>query len=452
MAQTQQKTLERILIVDDSSLTREVIQRNLVAEGYQTDTAEGVEHALGILRQEPVDLVITDLKMPDGNGIELVEYVRQNHPNSEVMLITGYPSINDAVHAVKHGATEYLVKPFTDQELLSAVQRSLKTLHCRRLVLHKPLDLEHYGLIGSSPAMESVFELVAKAAASDATLLIHGESGTGKELIARAVHYHGSRRTAPFVTVNCSAIPENLIESELFGHVKGAFTDARGSRAGFFQIADGGTIFLDEIGDASLNLQAKLLRVLQTGEMFMVGSSRVQMVNVRVVAASHRDLAGMIPQEKFREDLFYRLNVIECVMPPLRQRGDDILLLVNHFLRRLESRSGRKLSVSEAVLNALRQYDWPGNVRELENLMQRVAILVDEHEAIGLAHLPVHIRGKNCLRRMWNLDRTLAEVEKEHIAAVLKLSKDNKTKAAKILGINRKTLREKLKRYDLSSR
>ena len=305
-------TKERILIVDDSGATLEVLQRNLTAAGYRVFTAPGVAEAVAILEGTTLDLVITDFKMPKVSGLDLVRHVRENFKDTEVMMITGYPSIEGAVNAIKTGAEEFLAKPFTDEELLSAVQRALDKLKLRRsgrMTLGHAVP-SHKGFVGDSRVMQDIFVAIGKAASTFATVLITGESGTGKELVSRAIHYGSGRSSAPFVPVNCGGIPEALLESELFGHVKGAFTGADESRAGFFHAADGGTIFLDEVSDMSLAMQVKLLRVLQDKEVCMVGSNRSRKVDVRILAATNRDLHGLVKKGLFREDLFYRLNVI----------------------------------------------------------------------------------------------------------------------------------------------
>lgn len=443
----RKKKLEKrfkILAVDDSLDTLEVIQRNLTPEGYKVFTASSVNEAVNILETDSIDLVITDLKMPIVGGLDLIRHVRENLRDVEIMMITGYPSIKGAVEAVKSGAEEYLVKPFTDKELLSAVQRMLEKLVRRRTSQSKnPLN-NSYGIIGDSKEMQYVFKQIEKAASTDATMVISGESGTGKELVARAVHYNSDYSSAPFVPVNCTAIPNNLLESELFGHVKGAFTGAKGSRAGFFQVADGGTIFLDEIGDASQSMQGKLLRVIQNKEIYMVGSSRTRKINTRVIAATNKDLLSLVEKGVFREDLYYRINVINIPLPALREHRNDILLLINHFLEKFSKEMDRPmLNISDDALRVLVNYQWPGNVRELENLIQRLAIIKDD-DFIHVTDLPALM--KFYVNQKKDVNRTLADVEIEHIRHVLASVNGNKTKAAKVLGIDRKTLREKLKK------
>ncbi len=431
-----------ILVVDDSPDTLEVVRRNLEARGYRVFTASGVPDAVQLLETTPVELVITDLKMPRVSGLELVRHVRENYSGTEVMMITGYPSIGGAVDAVKGGAQEYLAKPFTEEELEAAVRRAIDKRKMRRMVDGVQPETSHYGLVGDSPAMRKVYLEISKAAPASATVLITGESGTGKELVARAIHYQSRRAAAPFVPVNCAAIPEGLLESELFGHVKGAFTGAAETRAGFFQTADGGTIFLDEISATALSMQVRLLRVLQNREVCMVGSSRTRAVDIRVVAATNRDLLALVQKQAFREDLYFRLNVIGIELPPLRERSDDVLLLVHHFAGIHAAEQGRPVPrFSDQSLQVLRRYHWPGNVRELENVVQRLVVMTDS-DVIDVPDLPAPMRFSALNRSA--CDRTLAEVETEYIRNVLASVGGNRTKAAEILGIDRKTLRLKL--------
>ncbi len=445
MTQTQAK--ESILVVDDAPETLELLQRNLEAEGYRVFPAPGVPEALDLLESTPVDLVITDFRMPKVTGLDLIRHVRQNLKDTEVVMITGYASIEGAVEAVKTGAEEYLAKPFTDQELLDAVRRALAKRERRRAVGEPAEEVAApAGLVGQSSVMLEVFRAIRKAAQTTATVLISGESGTGKELVARAIHYGGPRASAPFVPVNCGGIPDGLIESELFGHMKGAFTGAVTSRAGFFLTADGGSIFLDEVSELSLACQAKLLRVIQDREVFMVGATRSRRVDVRILAATNKDLLALVRRQAFREDLYFRLNVINIEVPPLRDRGSDILALANHFARKFAHEQGQVVPrFSDAVLESFLAYQWPGNVRELENVVQRLVVMTEENE-IDIPSLPAAMRPS--LSRARGTNRSLAEVESEHIQAVLGSVGGNKTLAAKILGIDRKTLREKLKHLE----
>ena len=442
---------DSILVVDDAPDTIELLQRNLESRGYQVFTAPNAMEAIKILETTAVDLVITDLKMPGASGIELIRHIRENFRDIEVMMITGYPTIESAVKAVKSGAEEYLTKPFTDTELFSALEQVFEKIHVHRAI-HPPWHRSQkspYGLIGESEAMQKVFSAIAKATTTSATTLIIGESGTGKELVARAIHYNSPRNSAPFVPVNCGAIPEELLESELFGHIKGAFTGATETRAGFFQTADGGTIFLDEISETSLSMQVKLLRVLQDKEVYMVGSTRSRKVDVRILASTNKDLLNLMKKGLFREDLFFRLNVITIDIPPLRERGEDIFLLTQYFATKFAEELGKpKLRFSENAMSVLRNYHWPGNVRELENVVQRLVVMT-EGDLIEVPDLPSLMRF-SALQKT-GLNRTLSEVEAEYIRNVLTSVGGNKTRAAEILGIDRKTLREKLSKMGKGS-
>ncbi|HPA45763.1 MAG TPA: sigma-54 dependent transcriptional regulator [bacterium] len=446
MPTTSSSEKRSVLVVDDAPNTVELLERNLSSQGYTVFTAPGVPEALTILQATPIDLVITDQKMPRVSGLDLVRYVRENLRDTEVIMITGYPSIEGAVKAVKIGAEEYLAKPFTDEELLSAVSRAFEKMCARR---REKAATNHetpppYGLIGESAPMRQVYRAIAKAASTSATVLIAGESGTGKELVARAIHYGSPRASASFVPVNCGGIPESLLESELFGFTRGAFTGATETRAGFFQTADGGTVFLDEISETSLNMQVKLLRVLQEKEVRMVGSSRGRKVDVRILASTNNDLPTLVKKGLFREDLYFRLNVIAIDLPPLRQRGDDILLLVRYFTEKISKELGKTVPrFTPEVLHILRDcHHWPGNVRELENLVHRLVVMT-EAECIQTPDLPPYMRFSVLYEP--DLNRTLAEVEVEYIRNVLASVHGNKTKAAQILGIDRKTLRDKIK-------
>lgn len=440
---------ENILVVDDSPETLEVLQRNLSSQGYRVMITPAIDEAVGILEESQIDLVITDLKMPGSSGLDLIRYVRENFKDTEVMMITGYASIEGAVEAVKTGAEEYLSKPFTDEELFTAVRRVLGKLQMRRAIQAQTLRTPKasQGLIGESESMKKIFHAIAKASSTTATVLITGESGTGKELVARAIHYSSPRSSAPFVPVNCGGIPEGLLESELFGHVKGAFTGATESRAGFFQTADRGSIFLDEISEMGLAMQVKLLRVLQDKEVCMVGASRTRKVDVRIIAATNKVLLSLVKKGLFREDLFFRLNVITIEIPPLRDRDDDILHLTRYFAEKFAAEFDKPVPIfSEKALQILKSYHWPGNIRELENVVHRMIVMVEE-DIIDAPDLPSLMRYS--VPRGKKLNRTLEEVEREHIQNVLARVNGNKTQAARILGINRKTLRERLKKFEM---
>jgi two-component system response regulator HydG len=432
-----------ILVVDDSLETVELIKRNLESEGYQVYTASNVQSGVKLLSTVNVNLVITDLKMPGDNGIELVRHVSENCKGTGTLVITGFPSIQGAIESIKIGAEEYLVKPFTDEELFKSVERVLsKTSKFKREAAS--VSPATFGIIGTSERMQSVFKTINKAKNTNATVLINGESGTGKELVARALHYGSNASAAPFVPVNCGGIPDSLLESELFGYVKGSFTGATETRAGFFQTADGGTIFLDEISNTSLAMQAKLLRVLQEREFYMVGSKKPNKVNIRVVAATNVDLMQLVKKGLFRQDLYYRLNIITVDLPPLRERDKDTVLLLDFFLNKYVRELGKgPMQFSTKALKTLTQYEWPGNVRELQNLVHRLVIMADDN-TIDTPDLPENFRFS--ATRSKGLNRRLAEVEKDYITDVLAANKNNISQAAVILGIDRKTLREKLKR------
>jgi len=436
---------EKILVVDDSLDTQEILKRTLSRKGYVVFTVSGVEQAVRLLREKSFDLVITDLKLKGTGGIELVRHIVSNYKDVEVIMITGYPSIESAVQAVKEGAGDYLVKPFTDDELFSSVENVLEKVRVRKITLDRTngKSFEKYGIIGKSDAMRKVFEIIEKSSKTDFTVLITGESGTGKELVARAIHYSGPRANAPFVPVNCGGIPEELLESELFGFMKGSFTGAMESRAGFFQTADGGTIFLDEVSEMSVSMQAKLLRVLQDREVYMIGSRKPYKVNVRVIAATNKNLSRLIEKGTFREDLYYRINMINIEIPPLRDRGDDIILLTNYFARKFSEELEKPVPrFTDEALMYFKRYHWPGNVRELENVVGRL-VLMCESDVIDVPDLPSVMRFS--IREKKDLTKSLAEVEVEYIKNVLESVNGNKSIAAKILKIDRKTLTNKLK-------
>ena len=435
-----------ILIVDDSYDMLEVLRRHLGLLDYHTFQASDVTDAIEILRNSSINLLITDLQMPGIDGMELVKYATEHFPDVPVLVITGFPSVAGAVEAVKSGAMEYIVKPFTHKELKTAVEKAFSQKQGVIKQASKPKWAESNlsGLIGTSEALKEVIDLIDRIKDNKATVLISGESGTGKELVARAIHYNGRFSKAPFIPVNCGAIPESLLESELFGFVKGSFTGANETRAGFFQAADGGTIFLDEIGNASSTVQARLLRVIQEKEIMMIGANRSQKIDVRIIAATNNDLFAMTKTNLFREDLYYRLNVISINMPPLRDRQDDIPQLTHHFIYKY-SREYQKSQVilTEKAMELLKRHSWPGNIRELENVVQRSLIMADDR--IDVAQLPDYLKTPVPKSRKKEELVTLKEAEKDYILKVLKAVDNNKTKAANILGIDRKTLRQKIR-------
>ncbi|WP_421946799.1 sigma-54-dependent transcriptional regulator [Phaeodactylibacter xiamenensis] len=440
-----------ILLVDDSQDMLEVLRRQLNALQYNTFQSTSVTDAIDLLQHARIDLLITDMRMPGLDGMHLVKYAKSNFPDLPVLVITGFPSVSGAVEAVKSGALDYLSKPFTAKELQQAVQQVFrqqdgKTDTTVSTATEEEQTIDYHGIIGQSQPVMELIDLIERIKDTRATTLIQGESGTGKELVARAIHYSGPYRQAPFVTVNCGAIPEHLLESELFGFVKGAFTGANETRPGFFHAADGGTIFLDEIGNASAAVQTRLLRVIQEKEVKMVGTNTVQKVDLRVIAATNSDLYTLSQQGQFREDLYYRLHVIDLHTPPLRQRKSDLPLLIRHFLDKYAKSYGRpKPGVTPEAMYRLKAHDWPGNIRELENAVQRALILCDGQ--IEVADLPAYLHAADHTLRMAQPQALLSlrEMEQQHIRRVLDAVDGNKTAAAKILGINRKTLRIKLK-------
>lgn len=442
---------ESVLVVDDSLEMLELLQRQLKGMHFITFQASNVHDAIEVLKHTSVDLLITDLQMPEVNGMQLVHYVKEHYPELPVLVVTGYPSISGAVEALKSGVIDYLVKPFTQLELSQSVENCLlKNRKEKRQVktqekLDNPSPFAVLGMIGRSESMKRLAEIIQLIKNNTATVLIEGESGTGKELVARAIHYSGQRSKAPFISVNCGAIPENLLESELFGFLKGSFTGAMENRVGFFQAANTGTIFLDEIGNASHNVQSRLLRVLQEKEITMIGSSKAQKIDVRIIAATNAGLQQMVRQGTFREDLYYRLNVVNIEMPPLRERKDDIPLLVHFFLRKHGSEFDRTPEISPQAQDILIRHSWPGNVRELENVIQRSLIMgrgsIDVKDLSDYLKIQAPKNSGNSQTEFL----TLKEQEKEYILKVLDSVDQNKTKAAEILGIDRKTLGQKIK-------
>ena len=434
---------ENLLIVDDDFDMLEVLDRHLKQENYHTYKAGSVMEAIDILKHSSIDLLITDLQMPGMNGMELVKYVDDHYPEIPKLVITGYPSIDNALTAIKSGALDYLPKPFTKTELLTSVKKSLANrTSVKKSTATKENRSNYGGMVGSSAKFEELVDIIERVKNNRATILIRGESGTGKELVARAIHYKGSFAQNPFVAVNCGAIPENLLESELFGSTKGAYTGASETREGYFQAANGGTIFLDEIGTASLAVQVRLLRVLQEKEVRKLGARNSEKIQVRVIAATNSDLREMVEKGSFREDLYYRLNVVDILTPPLRERKEDILPLAKTFLEKYQRDYGKSgLKLSDKTVEILKRYNWPGNIRELENVIQR-AIIMSENEILP-QDLPASVK-----YQIPTVDEELValkEVEKKHILKVLAAVDQNKSKAAEILQIDRKTLREKIK-------
>ncbi len=442
-----------ILVVDDEPPQLELIGGFLKKQGFEVALAESGERALQRFRQESFDLVLTDQRMPNLSGLDLVKAVRAVNPETAVIIMTAYGSIETAVDAIKAGATDYLTKPLNLDELLHRIEkvREHQRLLSENRDLREELRERHRieGIIGESGRMLEVFSLVRRVASSEATVLIRGESGTGKELIAKAIHYASPRASGPLVKVNCAALPETLLESELFGHVKGAFTGALANRKGRFEVASGGTIFLDEIGDLPAHLQAKLLRVLQEREFERVGSSQPIPVDVRILAATHRDLEGLLKSGQFRDDFYYRLNVVTIVLPPLRERRQDLPLLMDHMLRVFAEKNGKKIQgFTPEAREALLRYDYPGNIRELENIIERASVIT-RNDVIGRADLPISIQEPEAEDNSNNTDLSVVveRLERRLIKEALARSGGVQTRAAEHLGITERNLRYKLKKY-----
>lgn len=445
---------ENILIVDDDIHILELLQRHLQSWNYHTYKAISVKEAVQILRDTNINLLITDLKMPEIDGTELIKFVSEHYPHLPKLVITGYPSVQDSLAAMKSGVVDYLTKPFTKEELKSAIDKSmdhgasnlkktntLQSGYERKTKVAGEEEFGYGGIIGNSEKIKDVFQIIERVKDNKATIFIKGESGTGKELVARAIHYQGKYSRAPFISVNCGGIPENLLESELFGYTKGAFTGADSNRLGFFQAANGGTIFLDEIGNASKAVQSRLLRVLQEKEVVKVGAQKAEKIDVRIITATNSNLKEMISNDAFREDLYYRLTVVEIDVPPLRDRKEDISLLVDRFLFKYGVEyKDRFVKISPEAYAILQRYDWPGNIRELENVIQRAVIMCDKE--IRVEHLPDALKYSIDFPKDEFLP--LKEIEKRYIRKVLNATGNNKTQAAAILGIDRKTIRQKL--------
>jgi len=441
-----------ILVVDDELAQRELVSGFLKKQGFNVTSAESGEKALELFRQESFDLVLTDQKMPAMSGLDLLQAIHAINPETAVVLMTAYGSIESAVSSIKGGAIDYLTKPLNLEELFFRVRQAgaRRRLFIENRELRETLQGRYRieGIIGESGAMLDVISLVRRVAPSEATVLIRGESGTGKELIAKAIHFASPRASGPLVKVNCAALPETLLESELFGHEKGAFTGAVTSRQGRFELANGGTLFLDEIGDLPLHLQAKLLRVLQEREYEKVGSSRPVKVNVRILAASHRPLEALIKAGQLREDLYYRLNVVTILIPPLRERRSDLSLLIDHFLRRFAEKNGKTIrGLTHEARDILLRYDYPGNVRELENLIERAVVLTRD-DVIGSGDLPLTVQELEIADEQGtNLTVTVEAVERRMIRDALARTEGVQTRAAELLGISERGLRYKLVKY-----
>ncbi len=444
-----------VLVIDDEESIRDSMSQVLRKEGYRVRSAASGQEGLNLFSAEAFQIVFVDLKLPGTSGLDVLSRIKEADPQTPVIIITGYASIESAVEAMKRGAFDYLTKPFTPEEVRVVAGKALESrrLLIENISLRRELEAktEFELVVGRGSAISRVLDVVRRVSPSESTILITGESGTGKELVAREIHRHSLRRNAPFVVVDCGALVETLFESELFGHVKGSFTGAHETKHGRFEVAEGGTIFFDEISNIGLNIQAKLLRAIQEREVSRIGSSKAIKVDVRILAATNEDLAQAVRMGKFREDLFYRLSVVPIQLPPLRERKEDIPLLVDHFLQKYNKRTKKNISgVSSRVLKALKEYDWPGNIRELENTIER-AVVLSQGDGIELEDLMYHgisarVTGAGSIS---GKSQTLEDMEKEYIRAVLRAQNGNRTRTAEVLGIDRKTLWAKIRKYKI---
>lgn len=458
----EERSRYRILVVDDELNILKVLSALLKKEGFEVSTAESGEKALGILYEEDVSVVITDLKMPEMDGIELLKNVMRFNSDIPVIILTAHGTINNAVEAIKMGAFDYITKPFDRDELLQVVKKAVNTFEYRRSDVKIDFETdEPVHIIGRSQRMQEIYSLIERIAPSDSTVLITGESGTGKELVARIIHLKSNRARGPFIKVNCAAIPRELVESELFGYERGAFTGAYSQKPGRFELADGGTILLDEVSELPFDMQAKLLRVLQERQIWRVGGIKSVPVNVRVISATNKNLALEVERGNFRSDLYYRINVVPIEVPPLREHREDIKDFVNYFIRKFSRKNRKAVSgITDAALEYLINYPWPGNVRELENLVERMVILSSK-EILDITDIPEEIK----LRQMQRVQqvnslsggidfkeivrKATADIEKELILKALKETNGNVTRAAELLGISRKSLQLKMKELGL---
>ncbi|MCX7977542.1 MAG: sigma-54 dependent transcriptional regulator [Bdellovibrionaceae bacterium] len=456
----------RLLVVDDESSIREFMEIFLKKEGYDVTLAEDGARAKDLLQKRTFDMVISDLQMPNMTGMELLKFAKDNYPETVFVMMTAFGTLENAVEAMKMGAYDYLTKPCKIDEVRIVIQNALRNrqLETENRVLRRELTREYsfQNVVGNSPAMHQIFDLVRRVSATPTNILITGESGTGKEVIAKAIHYGGPLKDKPFVTVNCGAIPENLMESEMFGHKKGSFTGAVSDKQGLFEVADGGTLFLDEVGELPASIQVKLLRAIQERVIRRVGATEDMKVDVRIIAATNRDLETMVKQGTFRQDLFYRLNVINIKLPPLRERREDIPLLANHFLKKYNEKLGKSISgISQEAMDIIKSYDYPGNVRELENIIERTVAL-EAGSSILPESLPPLVNTPTG-RKMASsheieigpegidLEKVIGQIEKELLIKAIHAAGGVKKKAAKLLHITFRSMRYRVEKYNLGS-
>ena len=443
-----------VLVVDDERDTCELLELALARQGMQVTTCTTAADALEKIASRDFDVVLTDLSMPETSGLEVCERIIAMRPDVPVVLITGHATLETAMGAIRAGAYDFVTKPIESKTLGVVVSRAVQHRRLREQIkqLRAARDANQSIIVGGSPAMRKVADLIDRVSDSDASVLIHGETGTGKELVARAVHNKSKRRDGPFVAINCAAVPHSLLESELFGHARGAFTDAKATRMGLFQQANGGTLFLDEIGELPIDVQPKLLRALQERKVRPVGDNREIPYDARIVAATNRDLENEVREKRFREDLYYRINVVKLEVPPLRARGSDTLHLAHHFLKQFAERSGKPtLELSERAAERLMAYEWPGNVRELENCIEH-AVALARFDQVTVEDLPEKLRGYLAGSFVATANDpteivTMEELEKRYLLRVFTLVGNNKSRAAEVLGIDRRTMYRKLERY-----
>jgi len=460
----------RILVVDDEMIVCESCQRILQEEGYEVECVLGGKEAFQKMKEDLFNIVITDLKMPGIDGMEVLRTLRQEYPDTVVIMITGFSTVETAVEAMKLGAFDYIPKPFTPDEVSIVVKKAIeqKRLLSENIYLRQELQ-EKYGfhnIVGKSKKMQEIYRIISKVAMTDSTVLIYGQSGTGKELIARAIHFNSPRRDKQFVPVDCAVLSENLLESELFGHVRGSFTGAVTTKPGLFEVADGGTVFLDEVGNISLAIQAKLLRVLQEREFTPVGGTKVKKIDIRLIAATNKDLEKMIKEETFREDLYYRLNFVPISLPPLKEREEDIPLLASHFLKKYAEEMGKAVKgFAPGAMEELMKYLWPGNVRELENVVGRTVVMIDEEmvrpehlllpgqkeKQRSSEHIPMTSEELKELKKQVR-EKAVEDIERTFVLNTLERHNWNVTRAAEQVGMLRQNFQALMRKYNLRVR